>query len=36
MKKKYDVAMAELNTKVMRMRLGLNNMEVEFKEKLDN
>ena len=36
MKKKYDVAMAELNTKVMKMRLGLSNMEAEFKEKLDN
>ena len=36
MKKKYDMAISRLNTKVLQLRAGMNTMETELKDKLEN
>ena len=36
MRKRYDNTISGLNSKIMKMKMGYNSMEKEYKEKLDN
>jgi hypothetical protein len=36
LKKKHEIAISILNSKLMKMKMGMSSMESEFKEKLEN
>ena len=36
MKKKYDMAISRLNTKILQLKTGMSSMENEMKDKLEN
>ena len=36
MKKRYEITISGLQSKILKMRMGFSSMENEYKEKLDN
>lgn len=35
-RKKYETAISELNSRLMKLRMGMSNMENDFREKIEN